>query len=70
MNDSIFKRYLMYNGTSMLDYHVPFCKMTLCMEKATQSCSECKDPICNSHACQSTKKPICHRCRLIDWISM
>lgn len=68
--ESPFKRYLIYNGASTLDYHVPFCKITFCTEKATQDCIKCSTPICNGHACSATKQHICHYCRLIDWIQL
>lgn len=68
--EGLFKRYLMYNGKSTLDYHVPSCKITFCTEKATQDCVKCGDPICNGHASFATDQRICHYCRLIDWVQI
>lgn len=68
MNESITKRYLIYNGTSMLDYQVPACKKTLCTRKAEGTCAKCETPICYWHGCHSVEQRICHYCRLIDWV--
>jgi hypothetical protein len=68
MNESPFKRYFIYNGTSMLEKDVPFCKMYACARKAHGPCVKCNTPICYQHECHATRQRICHYCRLIDWV--
>ena len=66
MNESIFQRYFIYNGTSMLEKDVPLCKH--CTRKAYGTCVKCETPICYHHECHATSQRICHYCRLIDWV--
>ncbi len=59
--------YLMYKGVRLAENCVPGCKITLCHEKATQECEECKTPICNGHRSMAIDGHVCQWCRLLEW---